>query len=66
MFLYSFNTFWLLWEVWAEKRPDEWLGEVLGVSGLAPSARKSQINQKALKGYPFTRKIYFFLFGLVD
>ena len=35
----------------AEKRPHEWLGGVLGVLGLAPSARTSQINQKVLKGY---------------
>ena len=49
--VYLFNTFWLIWEVWAEKRPHEWLGGVLGVLGLAPSARNSQINQKVLKGY---------------
>jgi hypothetical protein len=36
--------------VWAEKRPHEWLGGALGVLGLAPSARNSQINQKVLKG----------------
>jgi hypothetical protein len=35
----------------AEKRPHEWLGGVLGVSGLAPSARTSQIKQNVLKGY---------------
>ena len=35
----------------AEKRPHEWLGGVLGVLGLPPSARNSQINQKVLKGY---------------
>ena len=37
--------------MWAEKRPHEWLGGVLGVLGLAPSAHASQINQKVLKGY---------------
>jgi predicted amino acid-binding ACT domain protein len=37
--------------MWAEKRPHEWLGGVLGVSGLAPSAHISQIKQKVLKGY---------------
>ena len=47
---YPFNTFWLIWEVWAEKRLHEWLEGVLGVLGLAPSARNSQINQKVLKG----------------
>ena len=35
----------------AEKRPHEWLGGVLGVLGLAPSARTSLIKQKVLKGY---------------
>ena len=35
----------------AEKRPHEWLGGVLGVLGLAPLARTSQIQQKVLKGY---------------
>ena len=35
----------------AEKRPHEWLGGVLGVLGLALSARTSQIHQKVLKEY---------------
>ena len=35
----------------AEKRPHEWLGGGLGVLGLAPSARTSQIQQEVLKGY---------------
>ena len=37
--------------MWAEKRPHEWLGGVLGVLGLAPSTHISQIKQKVLKGY---------------
>jgi hypothetical protein len=37
--------------MWAEKRRHEWLGGVLGVLGLAPSAHISQINQKVIKGY---------------
>ena len=37
--------------MWAEKRPHEWLGGVLGVLGLAPSARNSHTNQKVLKRY---------------
>jgi hypothetical protein len=45
--------------MWAEKRPHEWLGGVLGVLGLAPSAHISQINQKVLKGY---LNMYTFLF----
>ena len=45
---YTFNEFLSIQDVRAEKWSHEWLGEVLGVSGLAPSARKSQINQKAL------------------
>jgi hypothetical protein len=40
--------------MWAEKRPHEWLGGVLGVSGLAPSTHISQIKQKVLKGYSYT------------
>ena len=47
--VYPFNTFCLIWEMWAEKWPHEWLGRVLGVLGLASSARNSQINQK-IKG----------------
>jgi hypothetical protein len=31
--------------MWAEKRPHEWLGGVLGVLGLAPSTYISQIKQ---------------------
>ena len=49
--IYPFNTFLLIYDVRAEKRPHEWLGEVLGVLGLAPSAHISQINQKVIKGY---------------
>ena len=49
--IYPFITFWLICEMWAEKRPHEWLGGVLGVLGLAPSAHISQINQKVIKGY---------------
>ena len=37
--LSPFNTFLLISDVRAEKRPHEWLGGVLGVLGLAPSAR---------------------------
>ena len=37
--------------MWAEKRPHEWLGGVLGVLGLALSTYISQIKQKVLKGY---------------
>ena len=37
--------------MWAKKRPHEWLGEVLGVLGLAPSAHISQIIQNVIKGY---------------
>ena len=36
-----FNTFLLIYDVRAGKRPHEWLGGVLGVLGLAPSARTS-------------------------
>jgi hypothetical protein len=43
--------------MWAEKRPHEWLGGVLGVLGLALSAHISQIKQKVLKGYLFMREI---------
>jgi hypothetical protein len=39
--LNPFNTFLLIYDVRAEKRPHEWLGGVLGVLGLAPSARTS-------------------------
>jgi hypothetical protein len=42
----------------AEMRPHEWLGGVLGVLGLAPSARNSQINQKVLKGYAAYHMLY--------
>ena len=38
---YPFNTFLLIYDVRAEKRPHEWLGGVLGVLRLAPSARTS-------------------------
>jgi hypothetical protein len=37
--------------MWAEKRPHEWPGGVLGVLGLARSTHISQIKQKVLKGY---------------
>ena len=33
------------------KRPHEWLEEVLGVLGLAPSTHIYEINQKVIKGY---------------
>jgi hypothetical protein len=36
--------------MWAEKRPHELLGGVLGVLGLALSSHISQIKQKVLKG----------------
>ena len=49
--IYPFNTFCLIWEMWAKKRSHEWLGGVLGVLGLAPSTHISQIKQKVLKGY---------------
>ena len=52
-FLYPFNTFCLIWEMSAKKRPHEWLGGVLGVLGLASSTNISQIKQKVFKGYPF-------------
>ena len=34
-----------------EKRPHEWLGGVLEVSGLAPLAYTYKINKRLLKGY---------------
>jgi hypothetical protein len=37
--------------MWAEKRPHEWRGGVLGVLRLALSAHISQIYQKVIKGY---------------
>ena len=42
----------------AEKRPHEWLVGILGVLGLAPSARTSYIKQKVLKGYTIGNKIF--------
>jgi hypothetical protein len=39
--IYPFNTFLLIQDVRAEKRPHEWLGGVLEVLRLAPSARTS-------------------------
>ena len=35
------NTFLLIYDVLAEKRPHDLLGRVLGVLGFAPSARTS-------------------------
>jgi hypothetical protein len=57
---YPLNTFCLIWEMWAEKRPNEWLGRVLGVLRLAPSTHISQIKQKVFKGYRpiITKKKY--------
>ena len=55
--IYPFNTFWLIWEVRAEKRPYEWLGRVLGVWGLAPLTRNSQINQKVLTRVSTEKKV---------
>ena len=48
---YPLNTFLLIYDVRAEKRPHEWLEGVLRILGLAPSARTSKINRKVLKGY---------------
>ena len=48
----------------AEKRPYEWLGGVLGVSGFTPSTHISQIKQKVLKGYDIVYIYYtvYFIF----
>ena len=39
--IYPFNNLLFIYDVRVEKRPHERLGGVLGVSGLAPSARTS-------------------------
>jgi hypothetical protein len=39
--VYPFNNLMLIYDVRVEKRPHEWLEGVLGVSGLALSARTS-------------------------